>query len=50
MASGKGVRFGLERQGKHEVWYFGTLPLVIPRHTEISEPTAKEIIRRAEGT
>ncbi|MDI3421844.1 hypothetical protein [Streptomyces luteolus] len=49
MASDKGVSFSLRRQGSgHEVWNFGTKTLIIPRHTEIAEGTARAIVRGAE--
>ena len=43
----KGVALRLSRQGKHEVWLFGSQRLVIPRHNEIDEYTAVAIIRQA---
>ena len=46
-ASDNGVELRLLRQGKHEVWLFGTERLVIPRHNEIDEYTAMAIIRQA---
>jgi mRNA interferase HicA len=37
------------REGaNHEVWSIGDKRLVIPRHREINEHTAKGIIKRAE--
>ena len=47
IARDKGVPVGLLRQGKHEVWEFGGQRLVIPRHKEIDEHTAKAILRQA---
>ncbi|GAB3108635.1 hypothetical protein GCM10027160_06850 [Streptomyces calidiresistens] len=48
LAAEKGVRFALERQGKHEIWSFGPLTIPVPRHNEIAEGTAKAIIQRAQ--
>lgn len=37
------------REGaNHEVWTIGTNQLVIPRHREINEHTARGIIKKAE--
>jgi len=47
VANDKGVELRPLRQGKHEVWLFGTERLVIPRHNEIDEYTAMAIIRQA---
>lgn len=47
VARDKGVGLRLLRQGRHEVWLFGTERLVIPRHTEIDEHTATAILRQA---
>lgn len=38
------------REGaEHEVWTNGTLTVVVPRHREIVEMTAKKIIKFAEN-
>jgi mRNA interferase HicA len=38
----------LIREGaNHEVWRFGTQRLVIPRHNEINEHTARSILEHA---
>lgn len=34
-----------ERDGKHEIWRCGRTRVVIPRHREVSEWTALEIMR-----
>ena len=47
VAREKGVTLRCLRQGKHEVWLFGTERLVIPRHVEIDEHTAMSILRQA---
>ena len=47
VAGEEGVELRLLRQGKHEVWRFGTERLVIPRHNEIDEHTALAILRQA---
>ena len=47
VANAKEVELRLLRQGKHEVWLFGTERLVIPRHDEIDEHTAMAILRQA---
>ena len=46
MARDEGVPVGRLRQGKHEAWQFGGERLVIPRHKEIDEHTAKAILRQ----
>ena len=47
MARDKSVELRLLRQGRHEVWLFGTERLVIPRHAEIDEHTGLAILRQA---
>ncbi len=47
VARDKGVELRLLRQGRHEVWLFGTERLVIPRHNEIDEHTALATLRQA---
>jgi len=42
-----GWRF-LRHGGSHDVWTDGSNDTAIPRHTEISEGTARSIIRYAE--
>jgi predicted RNA binding protein YcfA (HicA-like mRNA interferase family) len=40
----------LSRHGKrHDVWTRGEREIVLPRHTEINEYTARAILREAEG-
>jgi len=36
--------------GKHDVWSRGERELVVPRHAEINEYTAKAILREAGGS
>jgi len=43
-----GWRF-LRHGGRHDVWTDGDREVVIPRHTEINEYTAKAILREARG-
>lgn len=46
----KELGFYLQRQGgNHEVWTNGKISIPIPRHNEIKEPTAKSIIKQAQG-
>lgn len=47
VARDKGVELRLLRQGRHEVWFFGTERLVILRHKEIDEHTARAILGQA---
>jgi predicted RNA binding protein YcfA (HicA-like mRNA interferase family) len=35
--------------GKHDVWAKGDRELVVPRHVEINEYTAKAILKEARG-
>ena len=35
--------------GKHDVWMRGERELVVPRHIEINEYTARAILREAQG-
>jgi len=35
--------------GRHDVWIRGEREIVVPRHAEINEYTAKAIIREAGG-
>ena len=48
IAKDRGVALRLLRQGRHEVWQFGEERLVIPRHSEIDEHTARGILRQAQ--
>jgi hypothetical protein len=44
-----GLRWQLVRQGSnHEVWRVDGLHFVIPRHREVNERTAREIMRLLE--
>jgi hypothetical protein len=36
-------------EARHDVWGLGERELVVPRHVEINEYTAKAIIREAQG-
>ncbi|MCZ7532243.1 MAG: type II toxin-antitoxin system HicA family toxin [Acidimicrobiia bacterium] len=48
LADDANLEFGMVRQGaKHELWMLGTRRLVIPRHREINEYTARGIIKEA---
>jgi mRNA interferase HicA len=35
--------------GRHDVWAKGEKEIVVPRHKEINEYTAKAILKEAEG-
>ena len=48
IARDRNVDLRLLRQGRHEVWQFGEERLVIPRHSEIDEHTARGILRKAQ--
>jgi mRNA interferase HicA len=49
IAGSAGVMLLLVRQGgNHEIWSIGGELLVIPRHREINERTARSIIERAQ--
>jgi mRNA interferase HicA len=37
------------RGGRHDVWTKGEVEIVVPRHNEINEYTAKAILRLARG-
>ncbi len=48
IARQRNLDFGLVREGRnHEVWTIGESRLVIPRHREINERTARSILSRA---
>lgn len=48
-AKAQNLGFRLKRQGKeHEVWSFGNLDVVIPRHREIDERLARALLKRVE--
>lgn len=50
VAKGAGVGFDLEREGaNHSIYRCGGQPVVIPRHNEINELTAKGIMQDLEG-
>ncbi|WP_424211091.1 type II toxin-antitoxin system HicA family toxin [Streptomyces sp. BI20] len=50
IASEKGVDLVWARTGgSHEIWTLRTTRLVVPRHNEIAEGTARSIIRAAKG-
>ena len=43
-----GLEFELVREGRnHEIWRIGNAQLVIPRHREINERTARGILSHA---
>ena len=45
-AANSGTRFDLVRQGgNHTIYRYGSQNVVIPRHKEINELTAKSILR-----
>jgi predicted RNA binding protein YcfA (HicA-like mRNA interferase family) len=49
-AKAKGIPFTeLRQQGSHQVWRCGTMPVVIPRHTEVNEITAQSICKHLEA-
>jgi mRNA interferase HicA len=51
VARGNGLELRLIRQGaNHEVWHIGDRRLIIPRHREINEITARGILGTARGT
>lgn len=48
IARRRGRDFGLVREGRnHEMWNIGDARLVIPRHREVNERTARSILSRA---
>ena len=48
IAGQRGLDFGLVREGRnHEIWRIGNARLVIPRHREVNERTARSILSRA---
>ncbi len=49
-ARGAGVDFALLREGgKHSIFECGATSVVVPRHSEINELTARGIMRDLEG-
>ncbi|WIE76408.1 type II toxin-antitoxin system HicA family toxin [Curtobacterium sp. MCSS17_007] len=49
LAAGAGVDFRLHRHGgRHDVYRFGPATVVVPRHREIEEQTARAILRNCE--
>jgi hypothetical protein len=49
LAQRQGVEFLLRRHGgRHDVYRFGQLTVVVPRHREIDERTARGIFRDCE--
>ncbi len=47
-ATGRGLTFEFVRQGgSHEVWSLDGLRIVIPRHRQIAEGTARSIRKQA---
>ena len=48
IAGRRGLDFALAREGRnHEIWIIGNTRLVIPRHREVNERTARGILSRA---
>ena len=48
LAREAGLGFVLARHGgQHDVYRFGSAPLIVPRHGEINEMTARAILRAA---
>ena len=48
LAAQRGHDLGFVREGRnHEVWTIGGTRIVIPRHREINERTAQNILTRA---
>lgn len=46
----KELGWTLERHGrKHDIWTNGMYEVVVPRHRDINEYTAKAILKRAQG-
>lgn len=46
----KNLGWSLDRHGrKHDVWTNGEYEIVVPRHKEINEYTAKAILKEAKG-
>jgi mRNA interferase HicA len=46
----RSLRWFLTRHGgRHDVWSNGERDLVVPRHNEINEYTAKAILKEARG-
>jgi hypothetical protein len=43
------VELMLDGGGSHEKWLVGTIPVAVPRHKEITEGTARTILKRLEG-
>jgi len=44
----KSLGWELARHGKkHDIWTNGSIEEPVPRHTEIAEPLAKKIIKKA---
>lgn len=46
LSAGRGFAF-LREGANHEIWMLGDERLVIPRHREINEHTARAILKRA---
>jgi hypothetical protein len=44
-ANAAGVNWELVGQGNHEIWRCGTTMVTIPRHVEINELTARNILK-----
>ncbi|WP_425508089.1 type II toxin-antitoxin system HicA family toxin [Streptomyces bathyalis] len=50
IAASKNADLGLARQGgRHEIYTLRGVSLPVPRHRDIAEGTAKELIKAAEG-
>jgi mRNA interferase HicA len=49
-AAGRGVDFEMRRQrGSHQMWTCGQTAVVIPKHTEVNELTARGIFKTLEA-
>ncbi|WP_422873048.1 hypothetical protein [Curtobacterium sp. RRHDQ66] len=49
LAAAERVEFSFRRHGgRHDLYRFGQQPVVIPRHREVDERTARAIIRDCE--
>jgi predicted RNA binding protein YcfA (HicA-like mRNA interferase family) len=49
-ATGQGVDFEMKRQrGSHQMWTCGHTAVVIPKHTEVNELTARSIFKTLEA-
>lgn len=49
IAARKGLRLEHVRSGKHAIYRLGDHTIPVPRHREINELTARQILKDAEG-